>query len=143
MSNGESTHVLDHNTGFVSGVERDLLQRSFDGELHDVNTGHLVAVHLELLQRLCTSLDQGHATTGDDSLFHGSLGVTHGVLNAVLALLELYLGGSTGLDDRDTTGELGKTLLQLLAVVVAIGVLDFLTDLLDATRDGFLLQNFE
>jgi len=37
--------------------------------------------------------------------------------------------------DRDSTGELGETLLELLAVPVRIGVLDLTLDLGDASRD--------
>ena len=80
-------------------------------------------------------LDERDATTGDDALFDGCLRVANGVLDAVLALLELDLGRGTGLDDGDAAGELGEALLQLLAVVVAVGVLDLLADLLDATGD--------
>src|SRR5690606_37537689 len=39
------------------------------------------------------------------------------------------------LDDGDAAGELGEALLQLLAVVVAVGVLDLATDLGDTTLD--------
>ena len=81
------------------------------------------------------SLQQSHAATGDDALFDGSLGVAHGVLDAVLALLELHLGGRAGLDDRNTAGQLGQALLQLLAVVVGVAVLDLGADLVDATGD--------
>src|SRR4029450_12061713 len=41
-----------------------------------------------------------------------------GVLDAVLALLELHLGGRTDPDDPDTAGQLREALLQLLAVPV-------------------------
>src|SRR5690606_30929739 len=75
------------------------------------------------------------ATTGDDALLDGRLRVADGVLDAVLALLELDLGGRTRLDDGDAAGELGEALLELLAVVVAVGVLDLATDLGHATLD--------
>jgi hypothetical protein len=75
------------------------------------------------------------ATTGDDALFDGSLRVADGVLNAVLALLELDLGGRARLDDGDATGELREALLELLAVVVGVGVLDLLLDLGNAALD--------
>jgi hypothetical protein len=60
------------------------------------------------------------AATGDDAILDGRLRVTDGVLDAVLALLELDLGRRTGLDDRTTAGQLGQALLQLLAVVVGV-----------------------
>src|SRR5699024_2943342 len=72
-------------------------------------------------------LQQGHAATGDDALVHGGLGVAHRVLDAVLALLELDLGGGAGPDDGHTAGQLRQALLQLLAVVVGVGVLDLAT----------------
>ena len=78
---------------------------------------------------------QGHATTGDDALLDGSLGVADGVLDAVLALLELDLGGRAGLDDGNAAGQLGQALLQLLAVVVGVGLLDLGADLVDPAGD--------
>src|SRR5699024_2952996 len=77
-----------------------------------------------------------HATAGDDALLHGSLRIPDGVLDAVLALLELHLGGGTRPDDGHTTGELGQALLELFAVVVGVGVLDLGADLGHATGDG-------
>ena len=81
---------------------------------------------------------QRNATAGNDALFDGRLGGAHGVLDAVLLLLELDLGGRADLQDRDTAGQLGETLLQLLAVVVGVGVLDLGLDLVDATLDVVL-----
>ena len=47
----------------------------------------------------------------------------------MLALLEFDLRGCADLDDGDAAGQLGQTLLQLLAVVVAVGVVDLGPDL--------------
>ena len=90
---------------------------------------------LQIVERR-RGLQQGHATTGDDALLDGRLCVADGVLDAVLALLELHLGGSAGLDHRNTAGQLGQALLQLLAVVVGVAVLDLGTDLRNPARDG-------
>ena len=57
------------------------------------------------------------------------------VLDAVLLLLELDLGGGADLEDGDAAGQLGQALLELLAVVVGVGVLDLVLDLLDAALD--------
>jgi len=62
-------------------------------------------------------------------------GGAQGVLDAVLLFLQFNLGGGADLYDRDSTGELGETLLELLAVPVRIGVLDLTLDLGDASRD--------
>ena len=81
---------------------------------------------------------QGHATAGHDALFDGRLGGGDGVLDAVLLLLELHLGGGADLDDGHAAGQLGQTLLQLLPVVVGVGVLDLGLDLVDAALDVVL-----
>ena len=65
--------------------------------------------------------------------------VAQRVLDAVLALLHLGLGGTADPDDRNTAGELRQPLLQLLLVVVRGGVLDLGADLRDAGLDRGLL----
>ena len=77
-------------------------------------------------------VQQGHAAAGDDALLDGRLRGLHGVLDAVLLLLELDLGGRADLDHRDAAGELRQPLLQLLAVVVGVRLLDLGLDLVDA-----------
>ena len=74
-------------------------------------------------------MDESRAATGDDALFDRSARRRDGVLDAVLLLLELNLGVGTDLDDADATGQLGQTLLQLLAVPVGVGALDLSLDL--------------
>src|SRR6185312_3221754 len=87
------------------------------------------------LERDLARLDESDATTGDDALLDGGLRVANGVLDAVLALLELDLGGRADLDDRNTAGQLGQALLQLLAVVVGVALVDLGTDLVDPAGD--------
>src|SRR5207237_2674005 len=97
--------------------------------------GRLVADQVQLVERGLAGLNQRDATTGDDALLDGRLRVANGVLDAVLALLQLDLGGRADLDDRNAAGQLGQALLQLLTVVVGVAVLDLLADLVDATLD--------
>ena len=68
-----------------------------------------------------------------------ALVVRHGVLDAVLLLLELDLGGGADLEDGDAAGQLGEALLELLAVVVGVGVLDLGLDLVDPALDVVLV----
>ena len=53
----------------------------------------------------------------------------------MLLLLQLDLGGGADLQHGNAAAELGETLLQLLAVVVAVGVVDLGLDLVDPTLD--------
>ena len=63
----------------------------------------------------------------------------HGIIHAVLALLDLDLGRTADADHRDAARKLGETLLQLLTVVVRGGLLDLRFDLADASFDVGLL----
>jgi hypothetical protein len=128
-------NLLDHDAALEAGVDRDLLERRLERELDDVGTRQLVTGQVELLERRGRRLQQRDTTTGDDALLDGSLRVADGVLDAVLALLELDLGGRADLDDRDAAGQLGQPLLQLLAVVVGVALLDLGADLVDPAVD--------
>src|SRR2546421_131292 len=61
------------------------------------------------------------------------------VIDAILALLHLDLGGAADADDGHAAGQLRQTLLQLLAVVVRGGFLDLRADLVAAADDVGLL----
>src|SRR4028118_2350257 len=135
LAHGQVADLLHHDAALEAGVHRDLLDRGLERQAHDVRPGRLVAGQVELLERGLGGLQQRHATTGDDALLDSRLGVADGVLDAVLALLELDLGGRADLDHCDTAGQLGQALLQLLAVVVGVALLDLGADLADATGD--------
>src|SRR6185437_2245972 len=97
-----------------------------------------LVVDLELLQRRLGA-DERHAAAGDDALLDGRAGRVERVLDAGLLLLHLGLGGRADLDDRDAADELRQALLELLAIVVAGGVLDLAANLLLAGLDLVLL----
>ena len=62
----------------------------------------------------------------------------HGVVDAILALLDLDFGRAADADHRDAARKFGKPLLQLLTVVVRGGFLDLRFDLVNASFDvGF------
>ena len=136
----EVAHLLDDDAALVARVHRDLLQRLLERPGHRAGAGRLVTVErLDQLDDLLLRPEQGHAATGDDALLDRGLGRLHRVLDAVLLLLELDLGGRADLDDRDATRQLREALLELLTVVVGVGVVDLALDLRDATLDVLLL----
>ena len=104
---------------------------------HDVHADHLVGIELELVER-GQRVHERHAAAGDDALFDRRTGRLKRVLDAVLLLLELDLGGRADLDDGHAAGELGQALLELLLVEVGVGVLDLDLDLVDAGLDRLL-----
>ena len=131
----QRAHLLDHDAALEAGVDGDLAQRRVERDLDDVRAGRLVADEVQLLEGGPAGLHQRDATAGDDALFDGRLRVANGVLDAVLALLQLDLGGRADLDHRDAAGQLGQPLLQLLAVVVGVALLDLGPDLVDPALD--------
>ena len=82
---------------------------------------------------------QRDAAARQDAFLDRGAGRMHRVVDAILALLHLDLGRAADADHRDAAGELGETLLQLLAVVVRGGLLDLRLDLGDARLDVGLL----
>jgi hypothetical protein len=62
-----------------------------------------------------------------------------GVFEQRLALLHLGLGRGADVDLSHAAGQLRQPLLQLLAIVVAVGLLDLLADLLGPPVDLVLL----
>ena len=91
-------------------------------------------LELDLVERR-DGLQERGPTAGDEALFDGRAGRRERILDAVLLLLELDLGGRADLDHRDATGQLGEPLLELLAVVVGGGLLDLGLDLGHAGLD--------
>src|SRR5262249_35722465 len=122
----------------LAGVGGDLAEGLLDGAADDVDAEALLVADLELLQR-GLGADERHAAAGDDALLHGRAGRVERVLDAGLLLLHLGLGGRADLDHGDAADELGQALLELLAVVVAGGVLDLGPDLLLPRLDLVLL----
>src|SRR5664280_2827348 len=127
--------LLGHDATLETTVDSDLFERSLGRDANDVRTRGLVALKRELDERSVGGLYQGHATTGDDALLDCSLRIADSVLDAVLALLELDLRGRARLDDSNATGKLGEALLELLAVVVRVGLVDLGADLVDPARN--------
>ena len=58
-----------------------------------------------------------------------------GVLHASFLFLHLGFGSCTHVDDSNTAGQLGQTLLKLFAVVIRGGFLNLTTDLIHAALD--------
>jgi hypothetical protein len=79
--------------------------------------------------------EKGGAATGDNTFFDGCTCCTEGIFDAVLLFLELDLGGCADLDHGNAARELGKTLLELLAIPVGIAFFDLALDLGDTTVD--------
>src|SRR5690606_28126878 len=129
--------LADNHRAFVARIVGDLAHGLLESALDEVDTGLLVGVHALDGER-GRGAQQRNATTRHNAFFNGGAGRVQSVVDAVLALLHLDFGRTTDLDHGNATGELGKTLLQLLAVVVRGGLLDLRLDLRNAAGDVFL-----
>src|SRR6185369_14244340 len=113
----EALDVLDDHLAGSPGVVGDLSGRRLERLADDVDTDSGVALELHLVDRR-DRLEERRAAAGGVAFLDGRTGRREGVLDAVLLLLQLDLGGRADLDHRDATGQLGEALLELLAVVV-------------------------
>ena len=119
---------------FLAGVLRDLADGRLQRAAQDVDADGLVTLELQPVEcREC--LQEGRAAAGDQAFLDRRSRGRERILDAVLLLLELDLGGRADLDDGDATGQLGEALLELLAVVVRGGLLDLDLDLTHAGLD--------
>ena len=89
--------------------------------------------------QLVAGAEQGDAAAGQDAFFDGRAGGVEGVFDAGLLFLHLAFGGGADVDLGHAAGQLGEALFELLAVVVAGGVVDLAADLVDAALDVLAL----
>src|SRR6185503_4193579 len=127
----------EHDRAVLARVRRELTERLLESTTEDVHAGLLVAGGLDRVERL-DRVEKRDLTAGDHALLDAGAGGRERVLDAVLLLLELHLGGRADLDDGDAAGELRETLLELLLVEVAGGLFDLCLDLFHAGHDLFL-----
>jgi hypothetical protein len=78
---------------------------------------------------------QSHTAAGQDAFLNCSAGGVQSVFHASLLLFHFALGRTADIDLGNTTGQLGQTLFQLFAVVIAGADFDFAADLVDAGLD--------
>src|SRR5262249_15424341 len=95
---------------------------------------HLYAVPLVLVFALQlvqgpAGTQQSDTTPGENALLNRGAGRMHGVVNAILALFHLDLGGAPDPDHCNAARELRQPFLQLLTIVVGSGFLDLRLDL--------------
>ncbi len=131
----ELGHLGGDDVALQARVLGDPAQRLDGGLADDGDTGGLVAGLAEVALQDLHGVDERGATTGDDALLDRGAGRGDGVLQTVLLLLELHLGGGADLDHAHAAGQLREALLELLAVPVGVRGLDLGLDLGDAAGD--------
>src|SRR5713101_9483090 len=135
--------LSQHDGAFFAGVLGDLAQRLYESALHNVDADLLIALDLQPVE--CgDAAGQGYTAARDDALFDGCTGGVHSVLDASFLLFHFGLGCGTHLDHCHATDQLRQPLLQLLAVVVAGGLVDLAANFFYAAFDlGVLALAFD
>src|SRR2546423_1807788 len=127
--------LLNDDRTFAPSVLHDHAHRLLERATDDVDTDLLIAlVQLERLERLLRA-HQRYATARNDPLFHSCTRSMQSIFDSCLLFLHLALGRRTDVDHRNTAGELGQPLLELLLVVIGGRLVDRCFDLLDPTLD--------
>src|SRR6516164_1423502 len=116
--------LADDDGAVLARIDHDLAGRRRQSLAHDLDAGLLVVVLGADGPEVLGSTQQRNAAARQDTFLDGCTGRVHRVINAILALLDLDLGGAADADHRTAARELGQTLLQLLTVVVRSGLLD-------------------
>src|SRR5436190_788194 len=84
--------LADDDGPVLARIDRDLARRPAERLAHDLDAGLLVVVlHPQLLQHL-GGAQQRHAAARQDAFLDRGAGGMHGIVHAVLALLDLDLG---------------------------------------------------
>src|SRR5262249_26410687 len=131
--------LADHDRAVCARVDRDLARRGLQRLADDFDTVPLVLVFGTKTLEPVDSAQQCSPAARQDAFLDRGTGRVHRVIDAILALLHLDLGGPTDANYRNAARELGKPLLQLLAIVVGGCLLDLRLDLGNARLDvGFL-----
>src|SRR5580704_14391802 len=127
----------NHGT-FFSGILGDHAQGLGDGATDDVDADLLVAFSLDFLKSR-SAAGQSYSAAGDNAFFHGCAGGVHRVFHAGFLFFHFGFGCGADFDDGYATDQFRQPLLQLLAVVVAGGLVDLAANFFYAAFDFSVL----
>src|SRR5579862_8969724 len=127
-------HLAQNHCAFFAGVLGDHAQGLGDGALDDVDANLLIAFGLHLVER-CGATRQSNSAARDNSLFHGCARRMHCIFHAGFLFLHFGFGCGADFNDGYATDQFRQPLLQLLAVVVAGGLVDLAANFFHAAFD--------
>ena len=136
---GLMEELLGDEFSFKAGVVADGDDGGLEGLSDDVDTIVLVEVGALKVLDVPGGVEESGSSSDDDALFGGGFSGTDGVIDSVLEFVDFGFGNSADFEDGDSSGELGKSLLELVLVVAGSGGADGLADLVDSLLDGGLV----
>ena len=108
-------HLGDHLVAEVARVGRDQVRRLGERAAHDLHAGRVVVLDVELVEHR-RRVHQRDAAAGHDALGHRGAGRGQGVLDPVLQLGQLGVGGCADLDHGDLARQRADPLAEHLLV---------------------------
>ena len=127
-----------HDRSLGPRVRGDHPQRFFEGSPDDGSTGFEVAFQLQRIDRLLGA-QQRYTAARNDAFLDSCLRGMMSILDASFQLLHFRLCRRADSDNGDAAGQLGKALLEFLAVVIRRSLFDLFPDRGDAPGDLALL----
>src|SRR5580698_3971900 len=127
-------YFAQNHSAFFAGILGDHAQRLGDGAADDVDANLLIAIRLHLFERRGATC-QCDSAARDNSFFHSRARCMHRIFHAGFLFLHFGFGCGADFNHGHATDQLRQPLLQLLAVVVAGGLVDLATNFLHAAFD--------
>src|SRR5258708_20540307 len=115
-------YIADRNPSIAPTILSNLAQRLLKRASQDVHARLLVARCTLYLIQCRGCMNQHRATTCYDAFLNSGTCSGKSILYAMLLLFEFYFGCSAHFNHAHATGQLGQSLLQLLAIIVARGL---------------------
>src|SRR5258708_2457785 len=122
-------NLAHYDGAFFAGIGNNLPQRLFERAADNVRSGQLIAFYLQVIQ--CSSAAyQGDSASGHNAFFHGRARCVHRVFHAGFLFFHFGFGRRAYFDHGNAPNQFRQPLLQLLAVIVAGGLVDLAADFL-------------
>ena len=131
--------LLSDEFSLEPGVVADGDDGGLEGLPDNIDTIVLVEVGALKVLDVPGGVEESGSSSDDDSLFGGGFSGADGVIDSVLKFVDFGFGNSADLEDGDSSGELGKSLLELVLVIAGSGGADGLADLVDSLLNGGLV----
>ena len=131
-------NAVHHNSPIDARIVGNRTERIVQNVNDDLNAESFITFEFQLLQ-CAFAANESHAATGNDTFVKSSLGCSLCIIKKSFALLHFCFGCSAHIDLSNATSQLRKSLLKLLAIVVAIGIINLATNLGHAAFDRVFL----
>ena len=133
-------NTIRNNGAVEASVGSDHAKRHFENVSDEFCTQSFVALQAQSFNCSATS-QQGYSTTRNNAFFNGGTCGCQSVVDKVLTFFHFRFGRRTDFDHSHSASQFGQTFLQLFAIILAVCVFDFATNLFCSTTDVSFLAS--